>query len=324
MGNTSAPKTLIIPHVDLGARMAPFAGWMMPLWYTFATDEHLAVRQNAGVFDVSHMGVFELKGKNATSLLEEITPTLFSQKKEMTITYTLLMAEKGGILDDWLVYKWNDNRYWVIANASNRERVSEELQTKPLELAILALQGPKSPTYFAPLPKKMTFLTTPQGYVVSGSGYTGEAGVEIFLPLNQAKELFFSLVKQGVTPCGLAARDTLRLEKGYALYGHELTENIAPEESVASWVLHPRETPYRGQGKLKPYRKPVSFLLEQGIPRETFLLYSNQKEVGVVTSGTFSPSLKKGIGLGLVTENPTHVLIRDKYFPLKLTPLPFV
>lgn len=304
--------------------MAPFAGWEMPLWYRSATEEHLAVRQKAGLFDVSHMALFEVQDQEK---LEWLTPSLLSEKKVGSVTYTFLMGEEGGVLDDLLIYKWDNNRFWIVANAANREKVfvhlSRFMDVKRIDKAILALQGPESANYLQ-IPPKMTFVTLPDGTVVSGTGYTGEKGVEVFVSPEKAEDLFKMWVEKGIVPCGLAARDTLRLEKGYALWGHELSETIAPEESVAAWVLKKRHTPYLGQGALPPSRHAVAFQLAEGIAREGALLLSGEKEVGVVTSGTFSPSLKRGIGLGLVMQNPDHVMIRGKKIPLELVTLPFV
>ena len=304
--------------------MGTFAGWEMPLWYQSALEEHLAVRHKAGVFDVSHMALFEVSDEKQ---LEWLTPTLFSKKSDGSVTYTFLMGENGGVKDDILVYKWSANRFWIVANAVNREKVSAHLSkwmvVEEKEMAILALQGPETEKFHS-LPEKMHFTTDSNGYVISGTGYTGEKGVEIFLPPNKATALFRMWVEQGVTPCGLAARDTLRSEKGFALWGHELSEAIAPEESVSAWVLKNRDSPYLGQGRIKPSRHPISFILQEGIAREGALLFLDEKEVGSVTSGTFSPCLKHGIGLGLVTDNPDHVMIRGKKMPLKLVTLPFV
>ena len=318
-------RTTLYPyHLELGAKMGTFAGWEMPLWYQSATVEHLAVRHKAGLFDVSHMALFEVSDEKQ---LEWLTPTLFSNKLDGSVTYTLLMDENGGVKDDILVYKWSANRFWIVANAANREKVrahlSKWMEVEEKEMAILALQGPETEK-FHPIPHKMSFVTNSNGYVVSGTGYTGEKGIEIFLPPDQATALFRKWVEQGATPCGLAARDTLRLEKGFALWGHELSESIAPEESVAAWVLKNRDSPYLGQGGIKPRLHPVSFVLQEGIAREGAPLFLGEKEVGKVTSGTFSPCLKQGIGLGLVTDNPDHVMIRGKKMPLKLVTLPFV
>ncbi len=311
-------------HVELGAKMAPFAGWDMPLWYRSATEEHLAVRQHAGLFDVSHMALFEVADQAA---LEWLTPTLFSEKEEGSVTYTLLMGEKGGVLDDLLVYKWTPNRFWIVANAANREKVfiylSSFMKVERKETAILALQGPEIEKFIT-IPSKMRFSTESNGFVISGTGYTGEKGIELFLPPDKAESKFREWIGKGAVPCGLAARDTLRLEKGYALWGHELSETIAPEESVAAWVLKKRDSPYLGQGALPAKRHAVSFVLSEGIAREGASLLAGEKEVGIVTSGTFSPCLKRGIGLGLVTANPDHVMIRGKKMPLNPVTLPFV
>lgn len=313
-------------HLKLQAKMVDFAGFEMPLQYTSIISEHNQVRTTCGIFDISHMGLFEVCGKQALNAI----CTNHLPKEPMTSTYTLLCNEEGGCIDDVLVYKWDDERYWIIGNASNREHdwdhLSDHVETTFLseKLGILAIQGPESEAKLNFALQKNHFIQR-GNLVISATGYTGEKGFECIGPFDDLKKLFLEL---GIPPCGLGCRDTLRLEMGYALYGHELSLDISPLESVARWAVK-LDKSFLGKeacvrrAKRKPYAVE---LLEKGVPRQGYRVFQNNREVGIVTSGTFSPTLQKGIALVLADEGLEGSLemeIRENRVPIKVTTLPF-
>lgn len=302
-------------HVKLKAKMVDFAGFEMPLQYSSILLEHQKVRNGCGLFDISHMGLFEVRGKDALNFL----CTNHLPKEPLSSCYTIFCDEGGGCIDDLLIYKWDEERYWVIGNASNRERdwdhLSDHMETSFLseKLGMIAIQGPESEKMMNLTLKKNHFVQ--QGnLVISATGYTGEKGFECIGPFEDLKKLFVDLINQGVTPCGLGCRDTLRLEMGYALYGHELSPEISPLESVAAWAVKlDKEFLGKEQAIARAKRKAYRLeLLEKGVPRQGYRLFKNNREVGIVTSGTFSPTMQKGIALCLATEEPEEMEIRQQ------------
>lgn len=335
-------------HLALGAKIVPFAGWEMPLSYKSVVAEHQAVRNNAGIFDVSHMGRITLQGKNAKHVLDYLSTNRILDKQDGQATYTLWCNPLGGTIDDLIAYQETEDSFFVVANASNREKDFQHL-TAHTERAIaqpvyekegiLAIQGPQAlalaQSIFPELLqlKSMHFVkTTFQGIplYIAATGYTGEKGFEVYAPQEILPELWDRFIAAGITPVGLGARDTLRLEMGYALYGHELKEDRSPLESIAAWAVK-MDKDFLGKDALEAYPKyfPVALAMaEGGIPREGYSIKQKGEILGEVTSGTFSPSLNQGIALGRLKKNvqegePLAVEIRGKEFPADCVKLPF-
>ncbi|MGB9857849.1 MAG: glycine cleavage system aminomethyltransferase GcvT [Dictyoglomaceae bacterium] len=352
------PKRLFLEeeHKKLNPRFIEFSGWNMPLEYKSVIQEHLHVRSKAGIFDISHMGRIRIKGKDSHDFLQKITSNDIDKLSPGKAQYSLILSPKGTILDDIIVYMIDENEYLLVVNAGNREKILRwlnENKTKNLEiedqteyLVLLALQGPLSESILQTVVKEdlsklkyYHFLLTKileAEVILSRTGYTGEDGFEIFIPNYKAREFWNYFIENPcIIPCGLGARDTLRLEMGYPLYGHEIDENTTPWEANLHFVVK-LEKPYEFIGKralmeLKDKKEKflIAFeLLESGIPRQGYEIVYNGERIGWVTSGTFSPSLKKGIGMGYikreVLEDNLGVAIRDKRVKIKIVKLPFV
>lgn len=304
-------------HVALGAKMVDFHGWEMPVRYSKGTlQEHKAVREHVGLFDISHMGRIVLFGKDAGRLLDYLSTGDVRGMKERTTLYTVWCNEKGGSVDDLLVFKENNERYFVVVNASNRTKDVEHLLryasdynvhviSKFNEEGILAIQGPESLAILKKKYPEVAFLKKKEflmeeGVIISRTGYTGALGFEIYATNDKIVELWDDFMSENVEPIGLGARDTLRLEMGYALYGHELTEEIAPNESVAAFAVN-QDKLFLGKEFLnQKNRKSYGILLDEGIQREGSRVLKEGQDIGYITSGNFSPSLKKGVALILV------------------------
>ena len=325
-------------HRSLGAEFAPFAGWEMPINYTSVAEEHLAVRNAVGLFDVSHMGEFSVTGEGATAFLQHVTSNDISKLKIGGAQYTTILNERGGTKDDGLVYCLGEREFMVVCNAVNVEKIGtwlaqhagKEVEVKDITMStiMLALQGPRAQEVLQQLtgfelPQLKRFkaaLTEVAGVqvLVSRSGYTGEDGFELYITDEPAsnptrgKKLYDSLMQTGerlgIKPCGLGARDTTRLEAGMCLYGHELTEQITPLEARIGFVVKFEKDEFIGRESLLEQkaaglkRARVGLrMLEAGVPREGYKLLKDDREVGVVSSGTFSPLLKVGIAMGYAT-----------------------
>ena len=303
-------------HVALGARLVPFAGWEMPVQYEGVIPEHRAVRTDAGVFDVSHMGELEVDGSHARELLQAALSNDLDRIGPGQAQYTLLTNEQGGIVDDLIVYEREPERFLLIVNASNREPDFEwlrdreglgaEVRDVSDDYALLAVQGPKALERLG-LPSAPAF-TFAQGQiddidcVVNRTGYTGEEGVELLVPAGRAGELWDRILERGVVPCGLGARDTLRLEVCYPLHGNDIGPETDAISAGLGWVCA-LDKEFTGAEELRrikeagPQRKLVAFVMEEsGIPRQGMTI----AEGGEVTSGSHSPMLEVGIGLGYV------------------------
>lgn len=310
-------------HLRLGAKLAPFAGYEMPISYDKVSGgmkkEHLAVRQGAGMFDVSHMGEFWVEGKQAVEFLNKACSRGFSSLANFRAQYCLLLQPDGGIIDDILVYRLNSEKFWVVVNAANIEKdwkhlkslASEyevELNDVSEDISLIAIQGPKAALVCDKLLGSVSdlkyygFKTTDKDWIVGRTGYTGEDGFEVFLPNSEATPLWKSLEESAVVPIGLGARDSLRLEAGFPLYGHELSSEIKPQESF-SWFACKSDHDFVGKkGTEDPARfKPIGLVghTPKPIRQGEKIVYKNQV-VGEVTSGAYSPELNKGIGLGLL------------------------
>ena len=296
-------------HAALGARLVPFAGWEMPVQYTSIRDEHRAVRTSAGVFDVSHMGQLELAGKGAHDYLQERLSNDLDRIEDGRAQYTLLTNDRGGIVDDLIAYRRGDDDYLLVVNASNVEPDHEALADTSdvsADWALLAVQGPQALDRLGIEVEPFTFREDEVLGVhclVAGTGYTGERGCELGCTPDDAHRLWDAVLEQGVVPCGLGARDTLRLEVCYPLHGNDISPARTPIEAGLGWAcaLDKEFTGVdvlRRQKEAGPEEKLVAFVMEeQGIPRQGMRI----EEGGEVTSGTLSPMLDKGIGLAYVT-----------------------
>lgn len=351
-------------HIALGAKMAPFAGYNMPISYTGINDEHQTVRTNAGVFDVSHMGEFILKGDKALDLIQRITSNDASKLTAGKAQYTCLPNENGGIIDDLIIYCLEENKsYMIVVNASNIEKdwnCFVEHNTENVEMhnisdktALLAIQGPNATRILQALTdidilnlKYYTFVKGTfagvENVIISATGYTGAGGVEIYFEAkDDAADKIWDAIfavggPQGLKPIGLGARDTLRLEMGYCLYGNDIDDTTSPLEAGLGWITKftkpfTASTILEAQKAAGVNRKLVGFeMIEKGIPRHGYeIVAADGRVIGVVTSGTQSPSLGKAIGLGYV-ETPLAVIgetifikVRDKQIEAKVAKMPF-
>src|SRR6266540_1462422 len=303
-------------HVELGARLVPFAGWEMPVQYEGVIPEHLAVRADCGVFDVSHMGELVVEGPRARELLQSLLSNDLGRLEPGKAQYTLLTNERGGIVDDLIVYELGPERFLLIVNASNRDVDLAWLREREVpgsdvrdvsdDYVLLAVQGPRS---LAPLglPEAPAF-TFAEGEVggiactVNRTGYTGETGVELLVPVEQGPELWQEVVERGAKPCGLGARDTLRLEVCYPLHGNDIGPDTDAVSAGLGWVCA-LEKEFTGVEELRrikdagPERRLAAFVMEErAVPRQGMAIL----EGGEVTSGTHSPMLDQGIGMGYV------------------------
>lgn len=346
-------------HCRLGARIVDFNGWEMPLQYTGILEEHRAVRSAAGLFDVSHMGRVLFQGPDAEPFADYISTNKIAGKKEGTATYTVFANEKGGSVDDALLYKESATSFFTVVNAGNRQKdlIHFHKAAANFDVAIadryageglLALQGPKALALICDLfpetAKLEPFHFIPVAFnganiILSRTGYTGEKGVEIIAPLDAIPPLWELLMKRGepygIRPIGLGARDTLRLEMGYALYGHELSEEISPIESVSSWTVKFKERNFIGKEAILTLKESGSkrcagalILEEKGIAREGYPLYRGETQIGAITSGTLSPSCGKAIALfladrELLAGEELYVEIRSRRCRAIVASLPF-
>jgi aminomethyltransferase len=359
----STPFTHI--HLALGAKMAEFAGYNMPISYTGINDEHHAVRNNAGVFDVSHMGEFILKGEGALPLIQKVSSNDAAKLTNGQAQYSCLTNENGGIVDDMLVYCIEQNKvYMLVVNASNIQKDWDWIQQfneGNLEMhnisdktCLLAIQGPNATKILQPLTEmdilNLKYYTFVKGkfagvenVLVSATGYTGAGGVEIYFQNegDSAQKIWDAIfnagASSGIKPIGLGARDTLRLEKGYCLYGNDIDDYSTPLEAGLGWITKFTKD-FTASGFLKKQKeigvekKLVGFeMIDRGIPRHDYKIRDMEGNfIGTVTSGTQSPTLNKGIGMGYVlTEHASlgseiYIDIRDKQMKAVVVQLPFV
>lgn len=349
-------------HVSLGAKIVPFAGFEMPVRYTSDLEEHHLVRNAVGVFDVSHMGEFIVKGPGALNLIQRVSANDAAVLTDGKIQYSYLPNEQGGAVDDLLVYKIKEEEYLLVVNASNIEKdwawISEHntegvaMQNLSDQICLFAVQGPKALETLQKLTEvdlttigyytfKIGTLAGIEDVIISATGYTGEAGFEIYVPNEMAASMWNAIFEAGkaygIKPVGLGARDTLRLEMGYCLYGNDLDDTSSPLEAGLGWVtkftkdfVNAEALQSEKSNGLK--RKLVGFeLAERGIPRSHYeITNSSGEKIGEVTSGTQSPTLQKGIGLGYVPlefSKPgaeIFIKVRDKLLKANVVKLPFV
>jgi aminomethyltransferase len=351
-------------HLALGAKMAEFAGYNMPISYSGINDEHQAVRTNAGIFDVSHMGEFIVKGEHALDLIQRVTTNDASKLTAGKAQYSALTNEKGGIVDDLIVYCLEPNKaYMLVVNASNIEKdwkwISShnthkaEMHNISDKTCLLAIQGPNATRIMQALTPvdilNLTYYTFVKGsfagvdnVIISATGYTGAGGIEIYFEdKNGAAEKIWNKIfeigaPQGLKPIGLGARDTLRLEMGYCLYGNDIDDNTSPLEAGLGWITKftkdfTARPILEGQKAAGPIQKLVGFeMVEKGIPRHDYEIKDfSGAVIGRVTSGTQSPSLGKAIGIGYVRtafagiDTKIYVKVRDKLLQAKVVKFPF-
>ena len=348
-------------HVSLGAKMVEFAGYNMPIQYEGVKAEHLAVRNSLGVFDVSHMGEFFISGEKSFEFLQSILSNDISVLINDQAQYTCLPNDQNGIVDDLIVYKFNDQKYMLVVNASNIEKdlnwinsknnYGVSIKNESDKYSLLAIQGPEAINAMQSLTNidlnSIAFYHFKQGLfagfddvIISATGYTGSGGFEIYCKNEQAIKIWNKVCEAGIEynikPIGLAARDTLRLEMGYCLYGNDINETTSPIEAGLGWITKFTKE-FTNSHYLKkekengPEKKLVAFeTIERGIPRKDYEIYSKENtKIGIVSSGTMSPSYNKGIGLGYVNSDYSQkdefifVKIRDKYIKSKIVKLPF-
>jgi aminomethyltransferase len=342
---------------EFGGKMVDFGGWELPVQYTGIIEEHDAVRSHAGLFDVSHMGEITVKGRDALALLQKATCNDVAKLDEGRIHYTGLLYPTGGFVDDILIYRNAEDDYFVVVNASNTDKDFEWLaeQAKGMDADVrnvsadyaqLALQGPAAEKILQPFTDvqlaPMKYYRFAKGKVngvdaiVSRTGYTGEDGFEVYLAPSAAPELMRKLVEAGAKPAGLGARDTLRLEAKMALYGNDIDHTTTPIEADLQWIVKLDKGDFNGRDVLDrekqegPSRKLVGFeMVDRGIARHGYPVVDGSEEIGIVTSGTHSPTLKKAIGLAYLPLDKSAqgseliVLIRGKEARARVIPTPF-
>lgn len=349
-------------HAALGAKMVPFAGFNMPVRYSSDIEEHKCVREGVGVFDVSHMGEFLVKGEKALDLLQYVTSNDVSALTDGKVQYACLPNDKGGIVDDLLVYRWSPTEYYVVVNASNIEKdwnwISQhntfgaEMKNLSDETSLLAVQGPKATATLQKLTKVdlsgLPYYTFTSGelagipdVIISNTGYTGSGGFELFVPNEFVRKLWDAVFEAGkefdIKPIGLGARDTLRLEKGYCLYGNDIDDTTSPIEAGLGWVTKfskkfINSENLANQKETGVKKKLVGFkTIERGIPRSHYAITApDGTKIGEVTSGTQSPSLGIGIGMGYVSTEFAKpgtliaIAIRDQLIKAEVVKMPFL
>ncbi|MBI3189912.1 MAG: glycine cleavage system aminomethyltransferase GcvT [Ignavibacteriales bacterium] len=351
-------------HRQLGAKLIEFGGFEMPVHYTGIIEEHKAVRTSVGVFDVSHMGEIFIKGKDTLALVQRLTTNDASKLNVGKVQYSAMCYPDGGIVDDLLVYRMEDY-FMLVVNASNMQKdfdwmksnvgsLQVEVINKRDDFSLLAVQGPQSLATLQKLTDAnlsvmpyYTFVQTKLAgveMIVSRTGYTGEIGFELYFDSKQSlgEQVWMSLMESGkefnIKPIGLGVRDTLRLEMGFCLYGNDIDQSTNPLEAGLGWITKLSKGDFIGRDVLQKVqqdglkRKLVGFIVdeEKAFPRHGYELRSNERTIGVVTSGTLSPILEKGIGMGYVPTNfseietPVEVAIRNKNIKARVTKLPFI
>lgn len=350
---------LLENHRALGGKIVDFCGWQMPVQYKGVIQEHQAVRSSIGIFDVSHMGRILVEGLGAEALLDYLSTNNIAGKEDGSATYTVWCTEEGTVVDDLIIYRESATRFFIVVNAANRDKDLIHLlhysnardvfiYDRYHEDGILAVQGPKTlELIFQLFPETqnlepMHFISVPykgEQIVISRTGYTGEEGVEIYVSNQLIVGLWDELLEKGrpygIEPVGLAARDTLRLEMGYALYGHELSDGIMPIESVSAWTIKWDKPDFLGKHALElslrahKFRHEYGIVLnDKGIAREGYAVFFEGTQIGKVTSGTLSPTLHQSIAIILVDKklkegDSVDVRIRRNLCSAQIVNLPF-
>ncbi len=344
-------------HIEANAKIVPFAGYEMPVTYIGLNQEHLAVRNSAGMFDVSHMGEFILEGDKALDLIQSITSNDASVLVSGKAQYSCLPNDKGGIVDDLIIYCLDKNKYLLVVNASNMQKdwnwISKpnsygvKMTDISEQTSLIAVQGPTATA----IVQKLTNIKLSdipyyhfaigevcgvQDIIISNTGYTGAGGLELYVPNMAAEKIWDELAKLNVVPCGLGARDTLRLEMGFCLYGNDINDTTSPLEAGLGWITKFNKDfiskdIFLAQKEKGVTKKLIGFeMIERGIPRQHYpIADASGNIIGEVTSGTQSPSLNKGIGLGYVKtefskiDSEIFIIIREKPIKAKVVKIPF-
>ena len=355
--------TLYDEHIKYGGKMIPFAGYYMPANYSKGIiSEYKNIRENVGIFDVSHMGQIEISGQNAVNYLQYLTTNNINKMKDGSAQYNLICNHNGGIIDDVIIYRLNSEKFMVIVNASNIDKdykwlIKENkfnvvINNFSDQFSLIAIQGPNSRKVMKDIfdlkleNKFYTFINRKiykNDVLISRTGYTGELGFEILANHNTILKIWKKLISSNVRPCGLAVRDTLRIEMKYCLYGNDINEDINPVEAGLSWVVDFSKKDFIGKEKIlhkfknKPNKKLICFkMLEKSIPRKDYKIYFKNESIGIVTSGTFSTTLKVGIGIGYIDSHYFYnsktnkkskqcfIEIRGKMFKAEIINPPFI
>ncbi len=349
-------------HRALGAKMVPFAGYDMPVLYKNLIQEHHAVRNAVGVFDVSHMGEVFITGDNAFDLVQYMTSNDVSALSDGRVQYSCMPNDQGGIVDDLLVYRFAADRYFLVINASNidkdlawmhkqNEKFGATIENKSDDYSLLAIQGPKAINALQKLTEvnlsDIPYYHFTEGIlagmhmIISNTGYTGAGGFELYVKNNEVEALWNAVMEAGaefnIEPCGLGARDTLRLEKGFCLYGNDINDETSPIEAGLGWITKFNNPFHMSEHHLeiknnKPTKKLVGFeLIDRGIPRQHYpICTADGTVIGEVTSGTMSPTLNKAIGMGYVSsENSAagseiYIEVRGKLLKAQVVKIPFL
>ena len=355
--NQSIRKTVLYnSHVELGAKLVPFGGFTMPVSYLDGIQaEYFAVRKEIGIFDVSHMGEFFISGHGSQEFLQRMTVNDVSKLQVGDAQYSVMCYPNGGMVDDLILFR-KSTGYFIVVNASNIQKdfewlnqyISDNvcLENVSQKYSLIALQGPKTReilSKFTDVNLNMPFYSYLDGIVcensvmVSRTGYTGELGFEIYGDKNSIVSIWNELVNAGAKPAGLAARDILRMEMKYCLYGNDIDNTTNPIEAGLSWIIALAKTEFIGKDAILDVKEKdqskqlIAFIMEErGIPRQGYEIFIDSKKVGVVTSGTHSPKLKKGIGLAYV-DRPFHkvgqgisIHIRNNFVPAQIIKPPFI
>ena len=349
-------------HLNNNAKMVPFAGYNMPMWYSTIADEHNCVREKVGIFDVSHMGEFFVSGEMAKDFLQMVTTNDINKLTKGKVQYSSILNRSGGIIDDLLVYDMGENKYMLVVNASNMEKdfnwlndnnnLDVEIKNNSDDYSLFAVQGPEADKVCSKVfneeltnIKYYTFIekqTNDFGNVIiSATGYTGAGGFELYVKNEFAESLWNNIILKGnefkIQPIGLGARDTLRLEMGFCLHGNDIDDSINPIEAELDWICK-KEINFIGKEIVdrdrsnKPSKTLIGFeLIEKGIPRKGYKIYNKEKElVGEVTSGSISPYTKKAIGMGYISYNENtisekiYIEIRSKKVEAQIVKRPFI
>lgn len=364
MDNTQSLKLVELNdlHIALGGKMVPFAGFNMPVQYSNLIQEHLAIRNNVGVFDVSHMGEFMLKGDKALDLIQLVTSNDASKLTDGKVQYSCMPNNTGGIVDDLLVYRYNANEYYLVVNASNIQKdwdwiashntFGVQMENMSDDLSLFAVQGPNAIKVLQKLTdvdlSSMEYYSFTGGtmagcedVIISNTGYTGAGGFELYVWNKDARKLWDAVFEAGkefdIIPCGLGCRDTLRLEKGFCLYGNDINDTTSPIEAGLGWITKftkdfVNSSFHKSLKENGVSKKLVGFeMIDRGIPRQHYVIKDAAGNIiGEVTSGTQSPSLNKAIGMGYVTTEHSKpgteifIEIRDKAVKALVCKIPFL
>jgi aminomethyltransferase len=338
-------------HTALGAKMVPFAGWNMPIQYNSVKEEIIAVRNDVGVFDVSHMGEFFVEGRDAVKFVDYLLTCDFAGVEIKKAVYSPLCNDQGKMLDDLIAYKLSDEKILICVNAGNIEQDFKWFEShknnfdctlinKSEDMSLLAVQGPNTfkvlKEYFKDELGDIDYYSVANfgEFIIARTGYTGEDGFEVFSSHDQIKKLWKFLIDKGVRPCGLGARDVLRLEVCFPLYGHELNQDLTPLDCGMKWTVKMNKEDFICKSALENYEPKFRILklqLDKGIPREGYLVeLEDETPLGEITSGTMSPTIGKGIALARIQKNKykkgdkVFIIIRNKKYEAQVVTKPFV